>query len=251
VTVELLVLGGQGTWPEAGGACTGYLLSHEGFTVWLDMGTGTMANLLRYAGILDVDAVILSHRHPDHLLDLYPYFYARQFHPERPVGLPLFAPPGLAEHVRALLSDQGGDDLGRIFAFHEVEPGAEFEVGPFRVRTAPMRHPVPTLGMRFEMDGKAMFYTADTGPSDEPVALGAGADLVLSEATWLEPPEGVMPIHLSARQAGEQAARSGAGRLVVTHVRWARSDRDGGLSRAGEGFGGPVDLAEPGLRVRV
>ena len=113
-----------------------------------------------------------------------------------------------------------------------------------------MRHPVPTLGMRFETDGKAMFYTADTGPADEPVALGAGADLVLSEATWLEPPEGVMPIHLSARQAGEQAARSRC-RPAGGHPRpVGAQDREAAFPGPARGSAGRSTLPSPGCGCR-
>ncbi len=245
------MLGGQGTWPDAGGACTGYLLRTDGFTLWIDLGTGTMANLQRHIGLLDVDAVVISHRHPDHLLDLFPYFYARLFHPEHPMGLPLYCPPGLVDGVTALLSDQGGAMVEKVFDVRAVEPGESFGVGPFRVRTAPMRHPVPTLGMRVEAGGVALAYSADTGPTDELVGLARDADLLLSEATWLEVPGGAEPLHLTAGQAGEHAARAGAAELVLTHVRWMNTDRDGGLERASTAFGKPAALAEEGTRVTL
>jgi ribonuclease BN (tRNA processing enzyme) len=247
--VELLVLGGQGTWPEAGGACTGYLVRHKGFNLWLDLGTGTMANLRRHLDLLDVDAVVISHRHPDHLLDLFPFFYARLFHPQRPLGLPLYLPPGTIEHASALLSDQGGAELFEVFDVRPIEPGATFEIGPFRVATLPMLHPVPTLGMRLEADGRALAYTADTGPSEGVVTLAKGADVLLAEATWLDVPNGASPIHMSAGQAGEHATRAAARRLVLTHMRWATTDPEGGLDRARSAFDGAVDLAEEGLSV--
>lgn len=249
--MELTVLGAHGTWPEAGGATTGYLLSHEGHRVWLDLGTGTMANLLRHIGVLDVDAVVISHRHPDHLLDLYPFFYSRLIHPDHPLGLPLYLPPGAFEHIRALLSDEGGDDLSLVFDVRTVEPGESFQTGPFRIATAPMEHPVPTLGMRIESDGAVLAYTADTGPTDEVVRLARGADLLLSEATWLSRPAGAAPIHMTPGEAGGHAARSGAGRLVMTHVRWNTSEPGVGLEQAAAVFDGPVSVAEQGLEVRL
>jgi ribonuclease BN (tRNA processing enzyme) len=249
--VELTVLGSHGTWPDAGGATTGYLLSHDGFRLWLDLGTGTMANLLGHIGLLDVDAVVISHRHPDHLLDLYPYFFARLFHPDRPLGLPLYVPPGAFDHIRALLSDQGGEEMATVFEARTVDPGEEFEAGPFRFRTAPMEHPVPTLGMRIEADGSVLAYTADTGPAEAVVRLSREADVLLSEATWLEVPTWASPIHLTAGQAGEHATRAGVGRLVLTHVRWIRTRLDEGIEQAGHAFAGPVSVAEQGLRVRL
>ena len=249
--MELIVLGAHGTWPTPGGATSGYLLRHDGFNLWLDMGSGTMANLQRYVDLLDVDAVVISHAHPDHIVDIYPFFYARYFHPERPLGLPLFAPPGAFERASALISESGMEHMSLAFDVREVEPGQSFEIGPFRVGTAPMRHPIPTMGMRFEAeDGTIFAYSADTGPSHELVRLARGADLLLSEATWPEALEELPPLHLSPAQAGEHGARAGVGRMILTHI-WPTNPRDKAMERAGEAFGGPVAIAEEGMKEEV
>ena len=77
--MELTVLGTGGGWAMANGAACGYLLQHDGFNLWVDAGTGTLANLQAHVAIPDVDAVVISHRHFDHFLDLYPYFLARYY----------------------------------------------------------------------------------------------------------------------------------------------------------------------------
>ena len=240
--MELVVLGAGGGWATARGAASGYLLRHDGFNVWVDQGNGTFANLQEHVGFMDVHAVVVSHRHFDHFLDLYPFYLARWFRTERrPV--PLYAPPGMFEHARKLEPELAG-----AFLSHEVEPGLPFEVGPFRVRTAPMRHPVPTLGMRFEADGSALAYSADTGPNDELVALAEGCAVLLAEATWMTLPEGAEPMHMTPEEAGAAARRAGVGRLVVSHV-WPTNPMDQVLQRARRAFGGPVTLAEVGLKV--
>src|SRR5436309_12186295 len=99
----MVVLGWGGGWPGPGGAACGYLVRHDGFTLWLDAGTGTMANLQRFIALDDVDAVAISHRHFDHFLDLYPFFLTRKFRrATRAPVLPLFAPPGMFEHALQL-----------------------------------------------------------------------------------------------------------------------------------------------------
>ena len=241
--MELIVLGSEGGWATPGGAACGYLLHHEGFNVWLDAGTGTMANLQEHIGLRDVDAVVVSHRHFDHFLDLYPYFLALRLDPERQGRVRLFAPPGFFEHALQLETK-----LGEVFEPVVVEPGATFEAGPIVVRTGSMTHPVPTLGMRFEVDGRALAYSADTGPCDELVRLGRQSDVLLCEATWLERPEGWEVIHLTAAEAGEYAARAGAGRLILTHS-WPTNDLERAAGQAGAEFGGPVDVASPGMSV--
>jgi ribonuclease BN (tRNA processing enzyme) len=245
--VELIVLGWGGGWPLAGGAACGYLVRHDGFNLWVDAGTGTMANLQRHIGPRDVGAIAISHRHFDHFLDLYPYYLSRWLRWDEPAKpkLPLFAPPGLFEHALKL-----EDALAVAFDPRAVEAGGDFEIGPFRVRTAPMRHPVPTLGMRIEANGSSLAYSADTGPTDDLVRLAKDADVLLCEATFLDPGEGSPDFHLASSEAGEHAARAGAGRLILTHI-WPTNDRAAALERATKAFDGPVTLAEDGLKVSL
>jgi ribonuclease BN (tRNA processing enzyme) len=242
--MELVMLGVGGGWARPGGAACGYLVSHEGFNLWIDAGTGTMANLQRHVGLDEVHAVAVSHRHFDHFLDLYPFWLSRWWAEEdRPAPLPLFAPPGMFEHALQI-----EPKLGDGFRLHEIEPGTDFEAGPFRVRTAAMNHPVPTLGMRIEADGTALAYSADTGPTGELIDLSRDADVLLCEATWLEVRPGWSPIHLTATEAGQHAASAGVGQLLLTHI-WPATDRQESESRAREAYGGPVTAAEEGLRV--
>jgi ribonuclease BN (tRNA processing enzyme) len=242
--VELVLLGVGGGWARPGGAASGYLVRHEGFNLWIDAGTGTMANLQRYIGLNEVHAVAVSHRHFDHFLDLYPFWLSQWWgDDDRPAPLPLFAPPGMFEHALQI-----EPKLGDAFRLQEIEPGTDFETGPFRVRTAPMNHPVPTLGMRIEADGTALAYSADTGPTAELVDLSRDANVLLCEATWLEVRPGWTPIHLTATEAGQHAANAGVGRLLLTHI-WPATNRQESEARARETFGGPVTAAEEGLRV--
>jgi ribonuclease BN (tRNA processing enzyme) len=243
--VELAVLGAGGGWARPGGAACGYLLQHDGFNLWIDAGTGTMANLQENIALLDVDAVAISHRHFDHFLDIYPFYLSRVFDPDRPPALPLFAPPGMFEHALQLERQ-----LAQVFTPQVIEPGSRFEAGPFTVRTARMRHQVPTLGMRIESDHGTLAYSADTGPTEDLVDLARGADLLLAEATWLTRQEGWDFIHMTAEEAGEMGRRAEVERLVLTHV-WPMNDRGAVFEQASEAFGASVTLAEEGLRVDV
>jgi ribonuclease BN (tRNA processing enzyme) len=244
--MELVVLGAHGTWPKPGGATSGYLLRHDGFCLWVDLGTGTMANLQRHVGLFDIGAVVISHSHPDHLVDIYPYFYARHFSEERPLGTPLYCPPEVLDRGMALFGDDTRAAVEQSFALTEIEPGSEFEAGPFQVRTAPMAHPVPTIGLRFEADGATLAYTADTGPTTELAPLAREADVLLAEASWQEDGRERMPIHLTGRQAGEAAHDSGASMLMLTHI-WPTLDRARSVGEAAEAFDGEIVLAEEGM----
>jgi ribonuclease BN (tRNA processing enzyme) len=244
--MELVVLGAHGTWPKPGGATSGYLLRHDGFTLWLDLGTGTMANLQRHVGLFDVGAVVISHSHPDHLVDLYPYFYARHFSPERPLGTPLYCPPEVLQRGMSLFGEDTQAAVGESFALTEIQPGTGFEAGPFRIRTAPMAHPVPTIGLRVETDGATLAYTADTGPTPELAPLARGADVLLAEASWQEDGTERVPIHLTGRQAGQAARDADVDTLILTHI-WPTLDRSRSAAEAAEAFPGEIVLAEEGM----
>ena len=249
--MELIVLGAHGTWPPAGGATSGLLVRHEGRSLVLDLGSGTVAKLQEHTGLFDPHGVLISHSHPDHVADLYTYLMARLFAPERPPLIPLYLAPKVLERFTPLLADDSGDMRPQeAFDVIEVQPGTELSLGPFRIRTAPMAHSVPTLGVRVEADGVALSYSADTGPSDELVRLSRGCDLLVAEASWQTDGIERPPIHMTAREAGEAAARTGAGRLMLTHIR-PYLDRDRSREEATGAFDGEVLLAAEGLAVEV
>lgn len=249
--MELTILGAHGTWPGAGGATSGLLIRHEGFSLWADAGSGTLANLQRHIGLFDVGAVMISHSHPDHVSDLYAYLMARMFSPEHPPKIPLYLAPKVAERFNPLLTDDSADmRLAQGFDVVVVEPGQGLEVGPFTVTTAPMRHTVPTIGVRLEADGASVAYSADTGPTEELVKLARGVDVLVAEASYQELGKDLPPIHLSAREAGEAAAAAGAGHLVLTHIR-PYLDRDRSREEAAGAFDGKVEAGRDNQTIEV
>jgi len=248
--MELTVLGAGGTWPSAGGATSGYLLRHDGFNLLVDAGSGTLSRLQRYVDLADVHGVVISHAHPDHFVDLYPFFYGRFYGGQGTNGVPVYAPNGFFDHAIGLVGDVSGQAMRKAFDMREIEPGDGFELGPFSVQTRPMAHlELPTLGFRIRADGTTLAYTGDTGPSPEVETIAREADLLLSEATWQDGPN-LLPFHLSARQAAEHATRAGARRLVLTHI-WPSLDMQVSKEQAAAAFDGEVIAASEDLRLEV
>ena len=219
--MRLTVLGGCGGWPVAGQACSGYLAEQDGFRLLIDPGYATLPRLLTRLDPAEVDAVLVSHGHPDHCADLHPLLRARAYADDRPAPLPVHAPTGAVDRVVTL---DGPGSLPGSFAIRGFEPGQSFGVGPFEVSTWRLPHFVPNAGLRLSAGGRVLAYTGDTGPSPDVVELARDADLFLAEATFPEQvPAADAPFLSSARQAGENAARSGAGQLLLTH-RWPGTD---------------------------
>lgn len=244
--MRVTVIGCSGSFPGPDSPASCYLVEAEEFTLLLDLGSGAMGSLQRYHNMFDIDAIYLSHLHPDHCLDLCPYWIARTYHPAgRRPRIPVYGPNGSADHLAAAYTPDPNVGMRETFDFQPIA-GPPRDVGPFRVTTALMNHPVEAYGLRIEHNGKVLAYSGDTGRSEELVELADGADLFLCEASFLEgtnPPD----MHLTGREAGEHAVRAGVHTLVLTHLlQW--NDPDRSLAEAKDsGFTGDVVLAKPGL----
>lgn len=243
--MELTVLGACGSYAgPACGACSGYLLRAGGAAIWLDCGNGTFANLQRHLAVEDLTAVVITHQHPDHCVDLYSLHVMLAYGLERR-GLPVYAPEGLEHHLGTLVNG----DWGGTFAWTGLADSDEVTIGDAVLRFSRTDHPPPTLAVEVTAGGRRLVYTADTGPGWSVAAFAPGADLVLSEATFQRDGEG-KPGHLSARKAGEAARVAGAKRLVLTHI-WPGLDPAASAVEGSEAFGQEVTLAAPHQRLRI
>jgi len=249
--MRLTVLGSSAAFPAPGGAASGYLVQHDGFNLCLDLGTGTFSALQEHVPVADVHGAVISHPHWDHFLDLYPLFVARYWHETNLPAIDVVVPTGFEEFfLRLANSEEGVGSIRSVFRFREVEPGDGFEIGPFSVQTRLLPHWVPDMGTRLTTDGSTLAYTGDTGPSENIAALARDVDTLVAEASWNERPQGIDPLHLTAREAGEHAARSGAGRLVLSHI-WPGQDRDRSRELAAAAFDGDLVVADDGLGIEV
>ena len=249
--MRLTVLGACGTYPVPGGACSGYLLEHDGFTLWVDAGSGTLAELQRHVPIDKVDAVFISHLHPDHWIDLYPFLYALSFHPSEPSGVPIYGPQVAEETFDRLISPDTKERFGPVFAWRGLGYGDETEIGPFRIETFASAHGTENLTVRAQAGGRVFCFSGDTGPNEHLARAAADADLFLCEASWQNGHEPRFdPIHLRAGEAGDAARDAGAGLLVLTHI-WPLYDEEVSRSQAAEVFGGLVEVAQTGSTFEV
>lgn len=242
--MRLTVLGGSGAWPTADQACSGYLVEEDGFRLLVDPGYATLPRLLAYGDASQLDAVLISHGHPDHCADLNPLLRARTLRDDPAPVLPVYAPTGATDAVLAL--DRPGM-LADAYARHEFRPGDRLRIGPFAAQTRLLPHFVPNAGIRLSAGGAVLAYTGDTGPSPDIAELAREADLLLAEATYPDLVPADSARHLSsARQAGGYAAEAGVARLLLTHLQ-PGTDPDAARQSAADAFTGSIDVATAGL----
>ena len=250
--MQLTVLGKSPAWQDAGGACSGYLVEGGGACVLLDCGSGVFGKLRAVRDYADVDAVLLSHLHADHVLDLIPYASALTYGPHRQKTPRLFAPPGAREKFRRLCAaaSMREEHIERAFAYEEYDPAAGVEINGLQCRFQPVPHYLPTNAIEFAANGARITYSADSSPSDDLCSFAYRTDLLLIEATLPQPESEGPRGHLTPGEAGQHGQRARARRLVITHMS-DELDADWVRAEAEKTFGGPVDLAHEGAVYRL
>lgn len=252
--MRLTVVGCSGSYPGPDSPASCYLLEQddeEGRTwrILLDLGSGALGALHHYADPLSIDAVALSHLHPDHCLDLCGFYVLRKYHPlgSQP-RLPVYGPGGTGERMARAYDLPDGPGMAHEFDFRTYD--SSFCVGPFTIEAIAVAHPVEAYGLRVTAGGSTIAYTGDTAPCAALDRLADGVDLLLAEASFRDGDDNPPEIHLTGTDAGALAARSGAGRLVITHVPpWF--DKAGMLAEAQAVWDGPAELARAGATYDV
>jgi len=240
--MRLTVLGSAASHAGPGQACSGHLVQSGETSVLFDCGNGVIANLYKVADPYSLDAVFVTHNHPDHYADVYSLQAMLRYAPQGTAArLRLFASEELFCRMQAILSERGAEQFRQAFLFEALRPGVPMQIGALSVTAHEVDHTDPTYALVANDGTSTLCYTADTAPGSRVLAAATGADLLLAEATLPQQYAGVAP-HLTAAQAGELARGSGARKLVLTHV-WPTNDRRVMAQEAGAVFGGPVIVA--------
>jgi ribonuclease BN (tRNA processing enzyme) len=250
--MRLTVIGCSGSFagPESPASCYLVQSEHEGRTwnLLLDLGSGALGPLQRHLDLADLDAVLISHLHPDHCVDICGLYVTRKYRPEGPVEgrLPVYAPTGGEVRFALMYHGLGHHGMTEEFDVRELADAEVLEIGPFRITPRHVNHPVEAFGFRVEADGSVLAYTGDTDTSDALGPLLAGADLALMDSAFIDGRDEVPGIHLSGRRAAEAAlAAGGVSRLFLTHIPpW--NDVEVCRAQAAAVWSGPLDVAVAG-----
>jgi ribonuclease BN (tRNA processing enzyme) len=255
------VIGCAGSFPSPQSPASSYLVEVEDaagrtWRVLLDAGSGSLGPLQRYVQPRNLDAVLLSHLHADHCLDLCGMYVALRYHPDGLPGrrIPVYGPAGTFRRLADAYGAQEGDQLALVFDVRSWVEAEPVEIGPLRVVPMRVDHPVEAYGLRLEHPtdegATVLTYSGDTDACPALTRLAEGADILLAEAAFTEERDQPRHIHLTGLRAGRTAAAAGAHRLLLTHIPvW--NDPAVVLAEARSAFDGDIEIVRPGGLYRV
>ena len=245
--LRLTVLGSSAAWSERPGRpSSAYLVEHPEGAIVLDLGQGALNSVFGQRDPSTLDAVVISHEHSDHHVDLIPLRHLLRYGYDEPRRIGLHVPDELRRRYDVFTGEAGFlDDLSGP----ELVAGKR-DIGPFVLDSRPVTHSEMSFAFRVTERGNdgapGLVYSGDCGRADDLLPLIRPGDTLLCEAFWSTREPIASANHLSAAQAAGAALRGEAGRLVLTHILDAH-DPQAALEAAREVFPGPVELAEPSL----
>lgn len=239
--MKLTVVGFWGGYPASDGATSAYLLEKDDFTLLIDAGSGALSKLQKYKHVMDIDAVVLSHYHHDHVADIGVLQYAwlvQSYLREIKENLPIY---GHAEDGAGFesLTHQCTEGIA-------YDPDGKLEIGPFSLTFFQTNHPVPCYGMRIT-DGKStIVYTADTTYKEDWSLFSKDADLLITDCNFYEDQDGTNAGHMTSKEGAMIADKAGAGELLLSHLP-QYGDNEQLAHEAKKYFNGKIQLAREGL----
>jgi ribonuclease BN (tRNA processing enzyme) len=244
--MELTVIGYWGGYPKKNGASSGYLLEHNGFNLLLDCGSGVLSKLQNVVQPEDLDAVILSHYHPDHIADIGVLQHARLiqgFLGKKMTALPIYGHHFDHNEFVKLTYKK----ITKGMAYDPVTP---LSAGPFTITFLKTDHPVPCYAMRIEADGKTIIYTGDGSYKAELINFCNQADLLLCECNFYGNQDGKQAGHMTSIEAGRLAQQAQVKQLCLTHLPHYGNTSDL-FSEASAEYTGIIKLAEEFLTITL
>lgn len=239
--MKVTVLGQWGGYPAPNGATSSYMIEKEGFTLIVDMGSGALAKLQNYKDVIDIDAVILSHYHHDHVADIGVLQYARlvQYYVmNHETILPIY---GHRENEQAFESLTHDQTEGRSY-----DPDEEINIGPLTITFLRTKHPVPCFGMRITDGETIIVYTADTAYQTEWNDFSVNADLLITDCNFYEEQDGTAAGHMTSKEGAMIANKANVGELILSHLP-QYGDNQQLVTEAKQYFNGKIQLAYEGL----
>lgn len=244
--MDITVIGCWGAYPEKNEATSGYLVESEGSKILLDCGSGVLSRLQNHCSLEELDAVVLTHTHADHIADVYSLEFA------------ILILMRIGKRTKPLDVYVNGEGSGSLaFGYpdnvrvHSIAADMILTIGTVKLEFSENIHDIPCLAVKLtSRDGKTLVYSGDTGYCQAIIDFSRSADVLLIESSFYDRQAGIMEGHLTAGEAGHIAALADVGQTILTHF-----PHYGELSQlaieASRHFAGPIRLAHCGMQITI
>ncbi|HEY1428250.1 MAG TPA: MBL fold metallo-hydrolase [Candidatus Tumulicola sp.] len=251
---RLRIVGSSPSVPRPGRACSSYLVRTARTSLLLDCGSGALSSLREEFDYAALDAIVVTHMHADHFVDLLPLRYGLTYGPSfRATALPLWLPPGGEATLRTVCSAFGRDgaaDFLAPFEIREYSDAQSVDARDITLSFAAVRHYIDAFAVRVRTPSGTLTYSGDSAPCDALVDLARDSDLFLCEVTIGTGNEDEPRGHSSAREAGHMAAAARARALALTHYP-AECPIAALHDEAAREFDGQVTIVDDGMELEV
>lgn len=248
--IKLIVLGSGTCVPSLTRNAPGYYIEAEDYRILVDCGSGTLLQLERAGrNYKDLDAVFITHRHPDHFADLMPLIHALLATPKfkREKDLFIFGPEEFTNYYNTAITPVLGKPQDSFVRLYTIDDRLEF--GPFHIFTERTVHSANSIAYRFESGGRSVVFTGDTDYDQRIIEISISADLLVADCSF--PDADKVKGHLSAKECGIVAKKAGVKKLLLSHIYPADMPDAERVNESREAFDGEVLLAEDLMEIDI
>jgi len=239
--MKVTIIGFWGGYPAAGGATSAYLVEEKDFKLLVDAGSGSLSKLQKYINISDLDAVIVSHYHHDHVADIGVLQYAKL------VGSYVTGEKDILPIYGHTEDKQGFATLTHHYTKGVAyDPNGTLEIGPLSITFLETDHPVPCYGMRITNGESTLVYTADTTYQEAWIDFAKDADVLITDCNFYADQDGAQAGHMTSKEGAVIAEKANVKQLILSHLP-QYGDLNQLVFEAKQYYHGPVQLAKEGF----
>lgn len=211
--MKITVIGVWGSYPDANGASAGYLVQTDKINLLLDCGSGVLSLLQNHLNLEDLDAVILSHYHGDHIADVRSLQYAT-------AALTNLQKRKKTLEIHGINQEPYFNNLnyGNYCKASEIDNNTSLNMGDITINFASSTHSMPCLAVKIQQGDKSFVFTGDTEWNEEIINLSKNTDVLISECSLYNNEFGKISGHLTAGEAGKIASMAGVKKLILSHL---------------------------------